>query len=412
LLPNLKGHSLGMKIFIILPRVPYPLEKGDKLRAFYQIKELAKNHDIILCALNHNDKLDKQKAFRKLQPYCLSINFIDIPKFAVPYNIVKAFIKGKPLQIGYFFSKKAQKKIEKLFNTHKPDHVYCQLVRTAEYGKNFKISKTIDYQDVFSYGVKRRLGKAPFWLKPVLQLEYKRLLKYEDEVFDLFDVKTIISSPDRDLINHPAKNQIHIIPNGVDHNFFKPLDKEKKYDIVFTGNMSYPPNVDAAQFLVDDIMPLVWQRFPGAKLLLAGASPDAKVKALEKDNVEVSGWMEDIREAYASAQIFIAPMRIGTGLQNKLLEAMSMKIPSITTPLANAALQAEQNREILLGKTADELAENIIRLLDDSTFAAELAENAYNFVHRKYSWTKAAIKLEKLMSDSVFNKKEANNAKP
>ncbi len=394
-----------MKILVILPRVPYPLEKGDKLRAFYQIKELAKNHEIILCALNHNRKLDKQKAFRKLQPYCMSINFIDIPWYVVPFNILKAFFKGLPLQIGYFYSQHAHKQIRRIFNIHHPDHIYCQLVRTAEYGKNFSTGKTIDYQDVFSYGVKRRISKAPFWLKPVLKLEYQRLVKYENRVFDLFDVKTIISLPDRDLINHPQKEDIHIIPNGVDHDFFKPLKKEKTHDVVFTGNMSYPPNVDAALFLAKEIMPKVWKKLPGTRLLLAGASPDPKVKALENKQVKVTGWMDDIRDAYASAKIFIAPMRIGTGLQNKLLEAMSMKIPSITTPLANGALQAKPDKEILLGKTAEELAGHIIHLLEDQEFATQLAENAYSFVHQNYSWSEATLKLEKLMNQSILNKK-------
>ncbi|RLD85043.1 MAG: hypothetical protein DRJ09_13355, partial [Bacteroidetes bacterium] len=121
-----------MRVFVILPRVPYPLEKGDKLRAFQQIKSLSKHNEIILCALNHNRKLDKQKAFGKLQPYCRSINFIDLPWYAIPFNILRAFLKGLPLQVGYFYNAGANRKIKKLFNEYRPDHVYCQLVRTAE----------------------------------------------------------------------------------------------------------------------------------------------------------------------------------------------------------------------------------------------------------------------------------------
>ena len=398
-----------MRIFIILPRVPFPLEKGDKLRAFYQIKELSKKNDVILCALNHNPGLDKKQAFKKLQPYCLSINFIDIPWYVVPFNIIRAFFKGLPLQTGYFYSKKADKKIKKLFDDYSPDIVYCQLVRTAEYGKNLPVSKTIDYQDVFSYGVKRRISKSPFWLKPVLKLEYKRLVNYENAVFEAFDVKTIISIPDRNLIGHPEKEQIHIIPNGVDYDFFKPLDKTKKYDVVFTGNMSYPPNVDAAVFLVKDIMPLVWKQIPEAKVLLAGASPDPKVKALSSEKVEVSGWLDDIRDSYASAKVFIAPMRIGTGLQNKLLEAMSMKVPSITTPLANAALKAKPNEEILVGETAPQLAEHIVNLLSDEDLKNKIVKNSFDFVHKNFSWSEATSKLENLMNEAVKSKNKSNN---
>jgi len=387
----------NMRIFVILPRIPYPLEKGDKLRAFHQIKALSKNNEIILCALNYNRNTDKQEAFSKLQPYCRSINFIDLPWYAIPFNVLRAFFKNLPLQVGFFYNAAAGKKIRKLFDEYQPDRVYCQLVRTAEYGVKLPAFKTLDYQDVFSYGVKRRIKNAAFWMKPVLKMEYKRLLAYEDKMFSLFDQKTIISLPDRKLINHPKRDEIHIIPNGVDHDYFKPMDKPRAYDVVFTGNMSYPPNVDAARFLVKEIMPLVWKKLPEAMVMLAGATPDAKVKALENHRVKVSGWMDDIRDAYASSGVFIAPMRIGTGLQNKLLEAMSMKIPSITTPLANDALGAKDGTDILIGKNANELSQHIINLISDNNLSEKVAAAGYRFVHKQYSWEEASVKLEKVM---------------
>jgi sugar transferase (PEP-CTERM/EpsH1 system associated) len=387
-----------MRVFVLLSRIPYPLEKGDKLRAFNQIKVLSKENEIILCALNPVKKVDKQKAFEELQPYCRSVNFIDLPAPVRLLNIIIAFLKGLPLQVGYFYSRKARKKINLLLNEYKPDHIYCQLLRTAEYVKDIDTPKTLDYQDVFSYGVKRRISKSKFYLKPLLKSEYKRLVKYENEIFDLFDNKTIISEPDRNLIPHKDKDKIVVVRNGVDFDFFKPFETKKKYSVVFTGNMHYPPNVDAARFLAKEIMPLVWKRFPEANLLLAGADPDASVKALKNDKVSVSGWLDDIREAYASSLIFIAPMRIGTGLQNKLLEAMAMKIPSITTPLANEALKAKAEEEILVGKNAGELSNHIIRLLENAGFRENLAEKGYNFVLKNFSWDNATSKLIKLIN--------------
>lgn len=386
-----------MRLFVLLSRVPYPLEKGDKLRAFYQIKELSKNNEIILCALNPLRNLDKQKAFRELQPYCRSINFIDLPWYGIIWNMKKAFLKGIPIQSGYFYSCRAKRKIKKLVEEYKPDHVYCQLVRTAEYFIKSDIPKTIDYQDVFSYGLKRRYNKANWLLKPLFKMEYKRLLKYENKVFESFDHKTIISYPDQKLIDHPLREKIHIIPNGVDHDFFSPMERKKEYELVFAGNMAYPPNVDAANFLVKEIMPIVWKEKPNTKVLLAGASPDRRVSALKSDKVVVSGWMDDIREAYASARVFIAPMRIGTGLQNKLLEAMSMKIPSITTKLANDALKAKEGEEVLIGNDAKDLAKNILKLLEDGEFYAKLAKNGFQFVNTEYSWEESTAKLEKIM---------------
>ncbi len=378
-----------MRIFVLLSRVPYPLEKGDKLRAFHQIKELSKSNEIILCALNTVRNLDKQAAFSAVQPYCRSVNFIDLSLPGRAWNIFRSLFGFLPFQAAYFYNRKAARKIRSLVEDYKPDHVYCQLIRTAEYVKDLDISKTIDYQDVFSWGVKRRIDKSGWLLKPVLKEEYRRLVAYEKKVFNFFNNKTIISIPDRDLIPHPDRNKIVVVPNGVDHDFFSPRVSEKKYDLVFTGNMGYPPNVDAAEFLVNEIMPLVWKKQPSCRVLLAGASPDKRVLALKSGQVEVTGWMEDIRDAYASAKIFIAPMRIGTGLQNKLLEAMSMKIPSITTPLANDALQAKDGEEILIGADDRELADRILMLLSDKILYSRLKENGYQYVRTNYSWEEA-----------------------
>ena len=132
-----------------------------------------------------------------------------------------------------------------------------------------------------SYGIKRRLKNTSLFSRPLFNLEYKRLINYEREIFDDFDNKTIISIPDKNLIPHKRKEEIHVIPNGVDYSFFKPLNKEKVFDVVFTGNMAYPPNVDAADFLINEIMPEVWRKLPNTKALLAGASPVKKVLSLQ-----------------------------------------------------------------------------------------------------------------------------------
>ena len=389
-----------MKIFVLLPRIPYPLEKGDKLRAYNQIKQLARNNEIVLCALNDKN-IDEQQAFQALQPYCSSINFIKLSKPRILFGLVRAFLKGLPMQCGYFYNRKAAKKVDALIEKHQPDIMYGQLVRVAEYIRHKDIPKAIDYQDVFSYGMKRRRDIASFITRPVYNMEYQRLCRYEAKVFDEFDVKTIISEPDRELIPHPKKDEILIIPNGVDHEFFKPQQQEKRYDIVFTGNMSYAPNVNAVDYLANEILPLVWEKVPEAKMYIAGATPDPKVKRAASDRIVISGWLDDIRDAYAQSRVFIAPMRIGTGLQNKLLEAMSMGLPAITTPLANASLGAKPNQEILVGSNAEELARHVVTLLTDKDKTAQIAQAGFDFTNRVYDWGKATEILENAMATTL-----------
>lgn len=383
-----------MKIFVLLSRIPWPLEKGDKLRAFHQIRELSAENEVVVCALNTDPKADKQAAFRALQPYCVSVNFIDLPFYVIVWNLFVAWISGRPMQTGYFYGAGAAKRVKKLIAHHKPQLLYGQLLRVAEYIRKEPYFKVLDYQDVFSKGIQRRIKNALFWKKPLFRTEYKRLLRYEEAIFDDFDIKTIISKPDRDLIPHPERDKIMILPNGVDHDFFKPIEKEKEYDIVFTGNMAYPPNVNAAVFLVRVIMPLVWKELPSAKVLIAGATPDKQVKLLKQENVFISGWLDDIRDGYSSAKVFIAPMRIGTGLQNKLLEAMSMKMPSVTTSLAHSALGGEPGKDLLVEESPEALAQALVRLLTDADFAETVAKNGHDFVKKQYHWGETIQRLQ------------------
>ena len=385
-----------MKVFFLLPRVPYPTEKGDKLRAYNHLKQLSKNHEVILCALN--DDVLHEDAINVLSQYAKSVYILPISKSVIFFNLIKTVFTNKPFQVGYFYNKVIAGKIQSIIDFHKPDHIFCQLVRVAEYVRNSPIPKTLDYQDVFSKGVERRLSTSPFYTKPFLKIEYQRLLKYEHDIFDLFDNKVIISVPDRDLIPHPEREKIVVVRNGVDTSFFKPIEQEKEYDLLFTGNMGYPPNINAAEYLARKILPKIIQQKPDITLLIAGASPHLRVSVLKSEHIDVTGWVPDMRECYASAKIFIAPMQIGTGLQNKLLEAMAMQIPCITSPLANQALQAKENIEILIAETPEEYLKHILMLLNDPELARKIALKGYEFVLNNFSWEKESEKIDALIT--------------
>jgi len=391
-----------MRLFFLLPRVPYPTEKGDKLRAFHQIKQLSKNHEIILCALNEG--IIHDDAIAVLKKYVKAIHIIPLSRMTILLNLIKTLFSNKPLQVGYFYNGRAARQIHRIIEQSKPDHLFCQLIRVADYVKDIPIPKTLDYQDVFSKGIERRLASSPFYLKPFLKIEYNRLKKYENACFDIFDNKIIISQPDRDLIPHPDREKIVVVANGVDTDFFKPLAREKEYDLVFTGNMGYPPNINSAEFLVHEILPKVISKKPGIRLLIAGANPHLRVMILRSANVDVSGWVPDMRECYAKAKIFIAPMQIGTGLQNKLLEAMAMQVPCITSPLAYQAIQAKEGEEILVAHSVEEYTAHILSLLGNPEKARNLALKGQEFVKQSFSWEKETAKIEELIrkkSDEV-----------
>lgn len=306
-------------------------------------------------------------------------------------------IGRRPYQVYYFYQRRAKQKVDQILKSYDPDHIYCQLLRAAEYVKDYhEIPKTIDYQDAFSKGVERRIDKAK-WLKNFFRSEHRRLLKYENLIFDYFDKHTIISEEDRNFIFHEKRNQIKIIPNGIDTSFFSSSQNKKTFDLLFVGNMSYAPNVDSAQYIVEVIMPLVWQSHPDTQLLIAGSNPSNEVKKLASDRVHISGWIEDIRTAYDNAKIFLAPMRIGSGLQNKLLEAMSMQLPCITSPLANRSLSATTNEHAIICDTPEAYAAAIHLLLTDKEKYHSLAESGRSFVQEHFSWERSVRELAQLM---------------
>ena len=388
-----------MKIFIIASRVPYPLEKGDKLRIYHQAKELAKSNEVFLCCLQVG-KIHPQ-AKQELEKICTHVKFVKLSKLKVIINLFLAFFSSKPFQVSYFYQRKAQKEIDDLITEFKPDHIYAQLIRTSEYVKmKHHIPKTLDYMDSFSLGMSRRAENASIFLRPIFASEAKRLLHYENVIFDYFENHTIISEQDKEQIWHKDRKNITVIPNGLDANFFHPKSVEKKYDLLFSGNMSYIPNVDAALFLAKDIFPLVVKEIPNCTLMLAGATPLAKIEALRSESIFVSGWMDDIREAYWSATIFVAPLRLGSGLQNKLLEAMATKMPSITSEIANKALGAKVNDEILVSTTAQGFADQIIYLLKNENSARSMADKGYQYVTSNFNWKTFSSKLENVIKQN------------
>ncbi len=388
-----------MKILVVLPRFPYPLEKGDKLRAYYQIKELSKHNEVYLYCVSHTKVLPEH--IEAVKPYCKEICLVRSPRLANYKNVVRNYLHTKSLQMGYWDSIKSRKAYKAFEKKVDPDVLYSQMVRTMPLVSRSPKPKVMDFQDAMSMNCERRMEKSHGLWHYILHFEFKMLRSTEYNSFKIFDALTIISEPDSEAIPHKQNGDIHIIPNGVDFEYFAPMECEKKYDILFCGNMSYEPNVHAAQFLAKEVMPLVWKEVPEATLLLAGASPKREVRKLAGDKVTVTGYVDDIRESYASARIFAAPMQTGSGLQNKLLEAMAMQLPCVTTSIANASLYAEDGRQVLVGDTAQAFADHLIKLLQNEDLRDQLAIAGYNYVNDNFSWEKSCKKLENILHSVI-----------
>jgi polysaccharide biosynthesis protein PslH len=376
------------KILFLTSRFPYPLDKGDKLRVYYQLKSLAEDNEIHLIAIDEISVSDAD--YEAISPFCKSVHYFVLPVYKRIFQLLLSPVKGVPLQVAFFFNGKINRNISSIVKLVKPDFIHCHLIRTTEYVKNIQgIPKSLDFMDAFGKGMERRQEIEPNFLKRILySYEKRQLYHYEKKVFEFIDNFSIISAQDKGFILSPRADEIRVVANGVDFSLFYPRNENKVYDILFMGNMSYPPNIAAVTFLVNEIMPVIKQSRATIKLLIAGTGAPKSIKRLQSENIDVKEKFNHISDSIAFSRIMLAPMLISIGLQNKILQAMAMKTPCIVSSLSNNAIKAPNHTAIIEANSPLEFANHIIDLLNDENKARTIGKNGYDFVKEHYSWEK------------------------
>jgi sugar transferase (PEP-CTERM/EpsH1 system associated) len=381
-----------LKILATLSRFPYPGNKGDKLRAYHQLKYLSEQHEVHLFCLS--DEKVEEWQIKHLETTFASVSIFKLKKHTIVQRLMGNFLRETPFQVAYFNDPEARKMFDQLYAAIRPDLIFCQLVRMAEYSRNIKdTNKFIDYQDAFSKGLQRRM-KFNGWFKRIfLKMEYKRMKKYEQDVFKDFEHCGIISMQDANHFPAKQRNKFSIIPNGIDSDYFAPAGLEKKFDLLFTGNMQYEPNVNCVHYILQKILPHLWEKYPDLYLLAAGTSPVASLRRAEGKHLKLTGWVDDLREYYDQSRIFIAPLQISIGMQNKILEAMSMGLPVITSTLCNNPIGAKHGQELIVADNPFDYAMAIEQLLSNPDMAKTMGENARKFIEKKFKWEKQNARL-------------------
>lgn len=384
-----------MVVAVLTSRFPLPLNRGDRVRIYHQIKHLAKNHQVhLFCTAKEPVNTDD---LAHLQSFCKSVTIYRLTYWGIFWGVVRALFTGQSLQSGYFYRRYIAAHLHQKLNNLKPDAIYCQLVRMATYLKDFSHpNKTLDYMDTLSADMQRRSGLKNRFRGFVFGVEYERIKKLETDSYHWFAKHCIISAQDLALLPLADKSKVAIIPNGIETDI--EVNEPKQFDILFLGNLSYDSNIVSAQYLVNQVMPLVWAINPNVTVNLTGANPTSQVLALQSPKVSVHGWVENKWLTYAQACLFVAPMLISVGLQNKILEAMTVGIPTITTPMANNALGGTHNQNIVLANSPQAFADAIIALLNNPQQAETIGSAGKTFVQTHYSWQSKNQQLEGLLA--------------
>ena len=384
-----------MKIAVVSSRFPYPLLKGDKLRLYYQLKYLTQYHQ--LCLISIVEEMPSEADLDHMRTIVNQLHVVHIPKWKRVRSVIAASFSDLPIQVAYFSTGSSIKTVEEILKQYKPDRIYNQLIRTVPYVVNIDdVTKTIDYMDAFSLGAKRRGEEIS---NPIEKLfwksEYRRLKKYEREIYSKFDYHTIISERDRVKIFADKDRPMDIITNGIEVS--PPVDLISKYDIGFLGNLGYYPNQKAVDYLMERIIPRLRENYPDLTVLIGGINPTPKILSYASDKVRITGYIDRMADAYRDVKIMVAPIFQGSGLQNKLLEAMAARAACVTTTNVNASLQAIPDTHLLIADDEAAFCNAIELLLRDRSHRKLLVDAAYLFVKERYDWNVSNQKLNKIL---------------
>lgn len=401
-----------MRLLFITHRIPYPPNKGEKIRAYHILRHLGARHDVHL-AFIVDDKNDISH-IERLRPMAKSLHYDVINPMLRKMQSLSDLLGSKPLSVPYFYSTKLQKDIDDLLDHHDVECIFCYSSSTAEYVFNSRHSRDklrkirciMDFVDMDSYKWRQYAENTPFPMGWVYRNEAKRLLEYETRIVGDFDHAIMVSDDEKKLFqNQISCEHISTVGNGVDHDFFhpshqSPLKKEGPV-LVFTGMMDYRPNIEGIIWFVDKILPKVREQFNNITLYIVGNRPVPRIKRLgRKSGVIVTGFVEDVRDYLALADICIIPLLIARGIQNKVLEALSMGKATITTSAAASGITALNGRHLLVSDKPLEFANTISDLIRDRERREHLGRQARRFIVKEYNWEAKMMELEALLAVS------------
>lgn len=283
-----------------------------------------------------------------------------------------------------------------------PDVVHVSSGRLARLGRGLRVPSVLAALDAWHLNLAAKAASSSAPRRALLAMEQRRVRRFMAREYPAFDRVAVVSEGDRDALRAVAPSLAPaVVPNGVDAEAFSPGDpgERERGAIVFSGVMDYPPNEAAAVLLAGEVMPAVRERVPDAHLWLVGRSPSPAVAALASDSVTVTGEVPAMQPWLRRASVYACPMVSGTGIKNKLLEALASAAPVVCTPLACRGMRAEAGRDVVVAEGARDLAGEIARLLTDPAEAGHLGRAGRRYVLEHHTWDATARGFESLYEE-------------
>ena len=390
-------------LLYLVHRIPYPPNKGDKIRSYHLLEHLSTGYDVYLGAFV-DDENDWQYQDRVKQ-LCKECCLVAMNPKAAKLASLSGLFTGEALTLPYYRNAALESWVKRILNELKIDRIVVFSSAMAQYVEESDALRIMDFVDVDSDKWTQYANAKPWPLNWLYRREGRLLLDYERRIAQCFDASFFVSPHEAALFRRLApgsENRIHHFSNGVDAEYFSPergyanpyaKDEEA---LVFTGAMDYWPNIDAVTWFAREIFPQILEKEPRARFYIVGSNPAKPVMELGKiPGIKVTGRVEDVRPHLFHASLAVAPLRIARGVQNKVLEAMSMAKYVVAT--AQAMEGIETMTGCFMANDENEIAERVLQVLDMAP-RPNLAGRDAILAH--YDWEKNLAVIDSFLEDA------------
>ena len=399
------GNST-MNILYVCHRFPFPPQRGGKIRPFNMIRHFAsQGHQVTVASLARS--VEEARAAEGIREYCADYLLEIISPVAAHARMLARLPSPTPSSLGYFYSPQLKRRIDQALARRRYDLVFVHCSSVAQYVERVAgIPKVLDFGDMDSQKWFLYAKERPFPLSMGYFIEASKLRQAEQAMARRFDLCTCTTAAEFETLqSFRPGTRLGWFPNGVDAEYFKPVTEDyEEHTISFIGRMDYYPNQRAMLDFCAHTFPLVRAARPDAQLLIVGASPPARIRALARQSgVTVTGSVPDVRPYVLRSALTVAPLDIARGTQNKVLEAMAMGVPVVASREAARGVDALPGEHLLTASGPRETADAVLGLLNDRQARARLAQAGRARVLSHHSWSASLRRLDGLLAECLAN---------
>jgi len=395
-----------MQILFLAHRVPYPPDKGERIRAFHELEYLGARHDVDLVCLADSDDWLERRSF--LLKRCRSVHAEVLRQPSRSLRAAVSLAVGRPMSFGFFYSPALAATVRELLHDRKHDLIFVYSSSMGQYVPSpAPATVVIDFVDADSHKFQQYASRSHGLRHFLYSREARAVASSEQSLGRLAAVSFAVTEHDARELEGPSASgwNVHVIPNGVQvPEQFQLVDqmklRQQQHFLLFVGTMNYPPNSDAVAYFAHDILPLVRKNHPEMNFVIAGRDPDRRVRNLASiPGVTVTGAVPNVFEYFRAAEASVAPFRISQGFHNKIAESLAVGTPVVTTSRARAGIGLSEHEGLFVGDSPEEFAEQISRAVEPAP-RTKLRQNA-SAVRKMLSWEVRLSRMEQLLLEAV-----------